>query len=71
MEGLDPLNKQRSDLQLAFPGRMALTDVAVSHALTANHVARGKSVTGLMQTRRVRNMREWRRAWVRSCSMFL
>ena len=34
--------------------QMLLTDVAVSHALTANHVTRGKTVTVLMQTRKDR-----------------
>lgn len=54
VEGLNPLNNQRPDLHIVFPGRVLLTDVAVSHALTANHVTRGKTVTVLMQTRKDR-----------------
>ena len=33
VEGLDPNSKQRPDLQIAFPGRLLLTDVVVSHTL--------------------------------------
>ena len=43
VEGLDPKSVRRPDLQLAFPGRMLLTDVVVSHLLTANAIARGQS----------------------------
>ena len=31
---LDPHSEKRPDLQIVFPGRMILSDVAVSHMLT-------------------------------------
>ena len=54
VEGLDPRSKQRPDLQIAFPGRMLLTDVAVSHSLTASHIARRQSTTAAWQIRKNR-----------------
>ena len=49
VEGLNPSNKQRPDVQIVFPGRMLLTDVAVSHTLTASHIARYESTVLKMQ----------------------
>ena len=45
----NPANKQRPDVQIVFPGRMLLTDVAVSHTLTANHIARYESTVLKLQ----------------------
>jgi hypothetical protein len=36
-------------MQIVFPGRMLLTDVAVSHTLTASHIARYESTVLKMQ----------------------
>lgn len=38
--GLDAKSAQRPDLQIVFPGRMLLTDVVVSHSLTATRCTR-------------------------------
>jgi hypothetical protein len=43
VEGLDPNSVQRPDLQIGFPGRLLLTDVVISHSLTAAGIERGKS----------------------------
>jgi predicted nuclease with RNAse H fold len=43
VRGLKRDSKIRPDLQLFFPGRMLLTDVAVSHPLTENFVAKRQS----------------------------
>ena len=50
--GLDPHSKQRPDLQIVFPGRMLLTDVSVSHSLTAYLIARGSSSASNWQSRK-------------------
>ena len=52
--GLDPDSRQRPDIQLVFPGRMVLTDVVVSHSLTASNVANNKSAAALRQGRKNR-----------------
>ena len=52
--GLDPNSRQRPDIQIAFPGRMVLTDVVVSHSLTASTVALSKSAAELWQGRKNR-----------------
>ena len=52
--GLDPNSRQRPDIQIAFPGRMVLTDVVVSHSLTASTVALSKSAAALWQGRKNR-----------------
>ena len=49
VQGLNPNQKQRPDVRIVFPGRMLLTDVAVSHTLTANHIARYESTVLKMQ----------------------
>ena len=41
---MDATSARRPDLQLVFPGRMLLTDVVVSHSLTAARCA--KHATG-------------------------
>ena len=42
--GLDPGSKQRPDVQLAFPSRLLLTDVVVSHTMTTYWITkRGSS----------------------------
>jgi hypothetical protein len=43
VKGLKRESKIRPDVQMVFPGRMLLTDVAVSHPLTENYIARNKS----------------------------
>ena len=52
VEGLDPDSKQRPDLQLVFPGRMLLSDVSVSHSLTAYLIAPGGSSASSWQSRK-------------------
>ena len=52
VRGLDPNSQQRPDLQIAFPGRMLLTDVAVSHSLTPNYIAQSRSSAAVQQRRR-------------------
>ena len=44
---LDPHSAQRPDLLIVFPGRMLLTDVVVSHSLTAHRIIdeRGSAAT--------------------------
>lgn len=54
VEGLEADSKQRPDLQIVFPGRMLLTDVVVSHSLTAATVVLGKSAATLWQGRKNR-----------------
>ena len=49
VEGLNPNTNQRPDVQIVFPGRILLTDVAVSHTLIANHIARYESSILKMQ----------------------
>jgi hypothetical protein len=45
-------------VQLAFPGRLLLTDVVVSHTLTAQYIA--NRVTSVVQKERLKdNTREW------------
>ena len=44
VKGLDPHSEKRPDLMLVFPGRMLLTDVAVSHTLTPSAVTECVSV---------------------------
>ena len=52
--GLDPNSRQRLDMQIVFPGRMMLTDVVVSHSLTASNVTNNKSAAALRQGRKNR-----------------
>ena len=52
--GLDSNSRQRPDIQIVFPGRMVLTDVVVSHSLTASTVALSKSAAALWQGRKNR-----------------
>ena len=47
--GLDPNSRVRPDIQIVFPGRMMLTDVVVSHSLTASTVAHSKSAAARWQ----------------------
>ena len=47
--GLDPDSSQRPDLQLAFPGRLLLSDVVVSHTLSAAHIAFTRSSVALRE----------------------
>ena len=49
VKGLNPDNNQRPDVQIVFPGRMILTDVAVSHTLTAYHIGHASSSAGKKQ----------------------
>ena len=51
VDGLDPHSKQLPDLEIVFPGRILLTDVAVSHSLTTSSVAHGKSTEATWQRR--------------------
>ena len=52
VEGLDPRSHQRPDVLIAFPGRLLLTDVAVSHSLTPNYVAQLRSSAAIQQLRK-------------------
>ena len=54
VEGLDPDSRQRPDLQLVFPGRLLLTDVSISHSLTASHVAHAGSAAAYWQSLKTR-----------------
>jgi hypothetical protein len=45
VEGLDADSRKRPDLEIVFPGRRLLTDVVVSHSLTASSIMRGQSLT--------------------------
>ena len=47
--GLDPDSNQRPDLQLAFPGRLLLSDVVVSHTLSAGYVTCSKSSVAMKE----------------------
>ena len=49
VKGLDPNSDQRPDLQMVFPGRMLLTDVVVSHSLTAHRVEQRGSAAAKKQ----------------------
>ena len=49
---LDPHSNQRPDLQLVFPGRMILTDVVVSTALTPGGVASDEHMASKQQGRK-------------------
>ena len=49
---LDPHSNQRPDLQITFPGRTLLTDVAVSHSLTPNYIAQSRSSAAIQQLRK-------------------
>ena len=42
-------SKQRPDLQFVFPGRMLLSDVVVSHPLTASFISRSNSTAAVTQ----------------------
>ena len=55
VEGLDPTgSRQRPDLQIVFPGRMLLTDVAVSHSLTSGAISRGDSSAAIWQSNKTK-----------------
>ena len=45
VEGLDADSRKRPDLEIVFPGRRLLTDVVVSHSLTAGSIVRSQSLT--------------------------
>jgi hypothetical protein len=47
--GLDPDSNQRPDVQLAFPGRLLLSDVVVSHTLSAGYIACSKSSVAMKE----------------------
>jgi hypothetical protein len=49
VEGLDADSRKRPDLEIVFPGRRLLTDVVVSHSLTASSIMRGQSLTAQWQ----------------------
>jgi hypothetical protein len=49
VKGLAHKSKVRPDLQIFFPGRMLLTDVVVSHPMTASRVERHQSSTKTAQ----------------------
>ena len=51
--GLDPQTKQRPDLHIVFPGRVLLTDVVVSHSLTARRIAQRGSTAAVKQRQKV------------------
>jgi hypothetical protein len=51
--GLDPHSKQRPDLHIVFPGRAVLTDVVVSHSLTARRIAQRGSTAAVKQRQKV------------------
>ena len=40
VEGLDADSRKRPDLEIVFPGRRLLSDVVVSHSLTASSIMR-------------------------------
>jgi hypothetical protein len=42
VKGLDVISSQRPDLQIVFPGRMILADVAVGHSLTVSQIAKSQ-----------------------------
>jgi hypothetical protein len=48
--GLDPNTRKRPDIQIVFPGRMLLTDVVVSHSLTAVQIRESRSSAAKWQT---------------------
>ena len=48
---MDLSSAQRPDLQIVFPGRMLLTDVVVSHSLTASNILSGRSTANDRQRR--------------------
>ena len=52
VERLDPRSNQRPDIQIVFPGRTLLTDVAVSYSLTASRVAASRSTVAALQRRK-------------------
>jgi hypothetical protein len=52
VKDLDPSSAQRPDLQLVFPGRVLLTDVVISHSLTASNVLSGRSTATDRQRRK-------------------
>ena len=45
VEELDADSRKRPDLEIVFPGRRLLTDVVVSHSLTASSIVRGQCLT--------------------------
>ena len=49
---LGPTSAQRPDLQIVFPGRVLLTDVVISHSLTASNVLSGRSTATDRQRRK-------------------
>ena len=49
VKGLADKSKVQPDLQIFFPGRMLLTDVVVSHPITASRVQRQASSTTIAQ----------------------
>jgi hypothetical protein len=49
---LNPHSNQRPDILIVFPGRMLLTDVAVSHSLTPSQIATGGSASVSRQTKK-------------------
>ena len=52
VRGLNPDNKQRPDIQIAFPGRMLLTDVAVTYSLTPYYISATGSSAAVAQRRK-------------------
>jgi hypothetical protein len=52
VKDLDPNSAQRPDLQIVFPGRVLLTDVVISHSLTASNVLSGRSTATDRQRRK-------------------
>jgi hypothetical protein len=49
VQGIDRKSKVRPDLQIFFPGRMLLTDVVVSHPITASRIRQRGSSTKAAQ----------------------
>ena len=69
VEGLNPCSKQRPGLEIVFPGRVLLTDVPVSHPLTANGIAYRRSSAVTWQRRKSKNYAEVARASALRCCL--
>ena len=67
VEGLNPDNRQRPDVQIAFPGRLILTDVVVTHTTDCQQ-HRLPRVCGRRRKKasRTGNTRAWLLIWARS-----
>jgi phosphoribosyl-ATP pyrophosphohydrolase len=54
VQGLVRKSKIRPDLQIFFPGRMLLTDIVVSHPITASRVQTQRSSTTAAQSKKMK-----------------